>query len=288
MIEAIVEPANFVVNQLAAQSPMLSAYIDTAQNMWRNSRHPENLADMRQALSETPTEIGRTDKAILAGTAALIGVQMSPLNEVILGRTGGAAIEHFGNVFATFGALVGTVAVIDGAIVTGTSHALEKARPAMDIVHRRYLNAEAADTTQEKATSSSRIKRALGKFGLAFATGGAGVVTWLDYKNEGQSFKENVKDAAPATAMLAAAVGGIGLLGHSVGAAGEAAGHPGVTEGVIDFFKVAVPVAFVSVFTGKYAFGRYSLRKKVDAQMASESAVQYDDNQLIGLTKTTA
>jgi hypothetical protein len=261
-----------MIELAAPYLPVATEYAHAAQATWNASRHPENIHDMSTAMAESPNHISLVDKALFAGTAALIGVQMTPANETILGNVGGAAVEHFHNAVATFGATGATVLLLDGAIVAGTAYAYDKVRPAMDIIHGRYLGEEATEASQQKAVSENRVKRALGKFSLAFATGGAGVVSWFDYKRGGQSFKENVKEALPATVMLAGAVGGIAVAGHGVGAAGEAAGHPGVMEGVIDFFKIAVPVGFAGIFGGRYLAGRRQVSKTVNAQLAQKAA----------------
>lgn len=212
----------------------------------------------------------KLETAVIAGTVAMIGVQYSPLNEVILSGSGGAVLDRTHNALATGGATAATVVAIDGTISMGTAFLLSRFRPSVNLAYERY-GKDHGQTDEQKMNSTKKAQRAIGMAGMAFLTGGAGVVTYYDYKAGGNTLKQNVKNGAAATGLLALTVGTIGNVVGGAATAAEAKGYNGASQVIVDSLKFVIPGLFLGGFGLAAVRKRRALHKKVSAELTEEA-----------------
>lgn len=261
-----------MLDLIASQAPMIHEYTEAARVQWQASRHPQNIEEMQAAVRAEQGGNSKLAKAVLMGTTALIAVQTT-INEPLLSYVGAESIDRFGNIGATFGAVGGTVAAIDGAIVLGTAYSIEKFRPAVQVAYQRYGRA-VSEESSEGLNSTAKLKRAATVASMAFMTGGGSVVGYTDYKDNGSHMRTNIKRGLAATGVLAVGVGALGAAVHGGAAAAEAHGQTNAIETTVDALKVYLPALIAGGVTAVWAKRRWTLSRKVDAQMAESVKVE--------------
>lgn len=255
-----------MIDLIASQAPMLNEYAQAARLQWQASRHPQNIEDMRVAVAESDEANNATARAVLAGTAALVGFQAT-FNESFLSYVGGESIDRYHNIGLTFAAVGGTVAFLDGAIVSGTAYTIDKYRPAVQVAYERY-GKPVSDESAEGLKSGEKVKRAVAVTAMAFATGGGSVVGYSDYKDNGNHMKANMKRGLAATGILAVGAGAFGAAVHGGAATAEALGQDNATEATVATLRFGIP-AVIAGGIAAYKVGKYwALSHRVNKSIA--------------------
>ncbi len=244
--------------------------------MWRNSRHPENIADMKQAMADAGAEsLTPETKALIGGTLALVALQGGPGNEAVIGNVSTAVIESANNLGVTFLAAAGTIALIDGTIGVGTSLLHHKFRPALNVAKDRY-GRKAPEKSVENANSKSKVKRALGMTVLGTTMGSFFTIGLYDYRDGGKTLTQNLKTGAVSTALTATAGATFVTAVHGVATGIEAGtGQTGFVENAANFLKVVIPAGIVGFLALKYSKNKINThretRVRVNASAQHES-----------------
>lgn len=243
---------------LVSQLPMINDYAESARAYFSSSRHPDNMSDIAEASRQSTSELSRWDKAKLIGTTAITFFQQGPFNEIAVGMGVGAALNVTdGNTLAALGAATAITGTAELASSHGMAFALDKLRPAADILGSRYIKQQTPEQIAE-SKKQAELARIYGEVWIGLSSG---ATLYEDLRVGGRTPEQNKRTANIASAMV---VGNyVAVTGITVGVA-KGVEHIFGVEGVTD--RLADIIQNPILFGGALGalFGGFKLKERRD------------------------